>query len=93
MRALRFHYRKRSPPSQAAAITTAHATAWYGLNDLARIDKGDRVLIHSGTGGVGQAAIAIARDAGARSLPPPAAKNAGTVADHGHRARLRFAQH
>jgi polyketide synthase 5 len=50
---------------QAAAITTAHATAWYGLHDLARIDRGDRVLIHSATGGVGQAAIAIARNAGA----------------------------
>jgi acyl transferase domain-containing protein/acyl carrier protein len=50
---------------QAAAVTTAHATAWYGLHDLARIESGDRVLIHSGTGGVGQAAIAIARAAGA----------------------------
>src|SRR6516162_3345924 len=51
--------------AQAAAVTTAHATAWYGLNDLARIQAGDKVLIHSGTGGVGQAAIAIARAAGA----------------------------
>ncbi|MGO9224056.1 sulfolipid-1 biosynthesis phthioceranic/hydroxyphthioceranic acid synthase [Mycobacterium sp.] len=51
--------------AQAAAVTTAHATAWYGLNDLARIKAGDKVLIHSGTGGVGQAAIAIARTAGA----------------------------
>jgi polyketide synthase 5 len=51
--------------SQAAAVTTAHATAWYGLHDLARIDSGDKVLIHSATGGVGQAAIAIARAAGA----------------------------
>ena len=50
---------------QAAAVTTAHATAWYGLNDLARINAGDKVLIHSATGGVGQAAIAIARAAGA----------------------------
>jgi polyketide synthase 5 len=50
---------------QAAAVTTAHATAWYGLHDLARIKRGDRVLIHSATGGVGQAAIAIARVAGA----------------------------
>ncbi|MBV9321528.1 MAG: SDR family NAD(P)-dependent oxidoreductase, partial [Mycobacterium sp.] len=50
---------------QAASVTTAHATAWYGLHDLARITRGDRVLIHSATGGVGQAAIAIARDAGA----------------------------
>ena len=51
--------------TQAAAVTTAHATAWYGLHELARIRAGDKVLIHSGTGGVGQAAIAIARTAGA----------------------------
>jgi polyketide synthase 5 len=51
--------------AQAAATTTAHATAWYGLHDLARIRRGDKVLIHSATGGVGQAAIAIARAVGA----------------------------
>ncbi|OHW67265.1 polyketide synthase [Mycobacterium avium subsp. paratuberculosis] len=50
---------------QAAAVTTAHATAYYGLHELARIGAGDRVLIHSATGGVGQAAIAIARAVGA----------------------------
>ncbi|PEG33479.1 polyketide synthase [Mycolicibacterium agri] len=50
---------------QAAAITTAHATAYHGLHDLAKIAAGDKVLIHSATGGVGQAAIAIARAAGA----------------------------
>ncbi|QNI06776.1 type I polyketide synthase [Mycobacterium kubicae] len=49
--------------AQAAAVTTASATAWYGLVELARIRAGDKVLIHSGTGGVGQAAIAIARAA------------------------------
>ena len=51
---------------QAAAVTTAHGTAYYGLHELARIKAGDKVLIHSGTGGVGQAAIAIARAAGAQ---------------------------
>ena len=50
---------------QAAAVATAAATAWYGLQDLARIKAGEKVLIHSATGGVGQAAIAIARMAGA----------------------------
>ncbi|MHA7651300.1 sulfolipid-1 biosynthesis phthioceranic/hydroxyphthioceranic acid synthase [Mycobacterium sp. ML4] len=49
----------------AAAITTASVTAWYGLNHLARIQAGDKVLIHSATGGVGQAAIAVARALGA----------------------------
>ncbi|SPM37836.1 multifunctional mycocerosic acid synthase membrane-associated MAS, partial [Mycobacterium numidiamassiliense] len=50
---------------QAAAATTAYATAWYGLQDMARIKPGERVLIHSATGGVGRAAMAIARLAGA----------------------------
>jgi len=50
---------------QAAAVTTAHATAWYGLHDLAKIAADDKVLIHSAMGGVGQAAVAIARAAGA----------------------------
>ncbi|MCI4674265.1 sulfolipid-1 biosynthesis phthioceranic/hydroxyphthioceranic acid synthase [Candidatus Mycolicibacterium alkanivorans] len=50
---------------EAAAVSTAYATAWYSLHQLARIQPGDRVLIHSATGGVGQAAIAIARHAGA----------------------------
>ena len=49
----------------AAAVPSAHATAWYSLHDLARIGPGDKVLIHSATGGVGQAAVAIARAAGA----------------------------
>lgn len=50
---------------QAAAATTAYATAWYGLQEMARIKPGERVLIHSATGGVGRAAIAIARMVGA----------------------------
>ncbi|WP_278248617.1 sulfolipid-1 biosynthesis phthioceranic/hydroxyphthioceranic acid synthase [Mycobacterium decipiens] len=49
----------------AAAVTTAHATAYYGLHELANIKSRDKVLIHSATGGVGQAAIAVARAAGA----------------------------
>ena len=50
---------------QAVAVATATATAWYGLHDQAHIASGDRVLIHSATGGVGQAAIGVARAAGA----------------------------
>ncbi|MGV0812474.1 sulfolipid-1 biosynthesis phthioceranic/hydroxyphthioceranic acid synthase [Mycolicibacterium boenickei] len=51
--------------AEAAALTIATSTAYYGLNDMARIKAGDKVLIHSATGGVGQAAMAIARAAGA----------------------------
>lgn len=51
---------------QAVAAATATATAWYGLHEQARITAEDRVLIHSATGGVGQAAIAIAHAVGAQ---------------------------
>ena len=50
---------------QAASAATGYGTAWYGLCDLAGMTAEDKVLIHSGTGGVGQAAIAIARVVGA----------------------------
>lgn len=50
---------------QAAAVPTAHAVAYHALHERAHIAAGDRVLIHSASGGVGQAAIAIARAAGA----------------------------
>jgi NADPH:quinone reductase-like Zn-dependent oxidoreductase/acyl carrier protein len=50
---------------QGAAIPTAYLTAWITLVEIARIKRGDRVLIHSGAGGVGMAAIALAVRAGA----------------------------
>ena len=51
--------------AQAASIGSAFATAHYGLEHVARIRRGDRVLIHLGTGGVGLAAIQIAHARGA----------------------------
>ena len=48
-----------------AAIPTAYLTADITLNQIAGMTRGDRVLIHSGAGGVGMAAIALARRAGA----------------------------
>ena len=51
--------------AQAAAVASVYVTAYYALVDLARLRPGQRVLIHSAMGGVGQAAIALARRAGA----------------------------
>ena len=52
------------------------------------------MLIHSGTGGVGQAAIAIARNAGAEIFATAGSDDRReSVARHGYRARLRLAQH
>ncbi|KPA15487.1 polyketide synthase family protein [Candidatus Magnetomorum sp. HK-1] len=44
---------------EAATMPIVFLTAWYALVKLANIKKGDRVLIHSAAGGVGQAAIQI----------------------------------
>ena len=50
---------------QGAAIPIVFATAHYGLHDLAGLKAGERILIHAGAGGVGMAAIGIAREIGA----------------------------
>ncbi|MFD4628498.1 SDR family NAD(P)-dependent oxidoreductase [Streptomyces sp. NPDC058284] len=50
---------------RAAAAPAAFLTAWYGLVELAGLRPGERVLIHAGTGGVGMAAVRIARHLGA----------------------------
>ncbi|MDR7169760.1 epothilone polyketide synthase D [Nocardia kruczakiae] len=49
------------PLIDAAALPTAYTTACYALEHLARVRPGMRILIHSGTGGTGSAAIAVAR--------------------------------
>ncbi len=50
---------------EAATILAAFTTVQHGLHHLAGIAPGERVLIHSATGGVGMAAIQVCRAAGA----------------------------
>ncbi len=47
--------------AQAAGVPVAFLTALYGLADLAGVKTGESVLIHAGTGGVGMAAVQLAR--------------------------------
>ncbi|TNC07334.1 SDR family NAD(P)-dependent oxidoreductase [Methylobacterium terricola] len=55
--------------SEAAATTpVAFLTAFYGLVTLARLKAGEWVLVHGGAGGVGLAALQIARMRGARVI-------------------------
>nr|WP_304528657.1 type I polyketide synthase [Mycobacterium sp. E2327] len=51
--------------TQAASAPVAFLTAYTALVEIAGLSAGQRVLIHAGTGGVGQAAIQIARHLGA----------------------------
>ncbi len=50
---------------QAAAQPVAFATAIHALQRVARLQRGERVLIHAAAGGVGLAALAVARRIGA----------------------------
>nr|XP_020670313.1 fatty acid synthase isoform X1 [Pogona vitticeps]XP_020670321.1 fatty acid synthase isoform X2 [Pogona vitticeps] len=51
---------------EAASVPVVYATAYYSLVVRGGMKKGESVLIHSGSGGVGQAAIAIALSMGCR---------------------------
>ncbi|MEU9560376.1 SDR family NAD(P)-dependent oxidoreductase, partial [Streptomyces fumanus] len=50
---------------QGASVPVVFLTAWYGLVELGGLRPGERILIHAGAGGVGMAAIQIARHLGA----------------------------
>ncbi|WP_260867609.1 SDR family NAD(P)-dependent oxidoreductase [Streptomyces sp. SAJ15] len=50
---------------QAAAVPVVYLTAYYGLVDLAGLRAGERLLVHAAAGGVGMAAVKLARHFGA----------------------------
>ncbi|RSL81518.1 hypothetical protein CEP51_005809 [Fusarium floridanum] len=50
---------------EAATIPCTFGTAYYALRDVAHLQPGESVLIHSAAGGVGQAAIRVAQHIGA----------------------------
>ncbi|WP_370592635.1 type I polyketide synthase [Streptomyces sp. NBRC 109706] len=49
---------------EAAAIPVVYLTAYYGLVDLAGLRRGERLLVHAAAGGVGMAAVGLARHLG-----------------------------
>nr|WP_035304435.1 type I polyketide synthase [Actinokineospora inagensis] len=51
--------------AEAATVPMAFLTAYYGLVDLADLRAGERVLVHAAAGGVGMAAVQVARHLGA----------------------------
>ncbi len=66
---------------EAAALPAALLTAAFALHELGRIRPGERVLIHAAAGGVGLAAVHLARRAGAEVI--------ATAGSPEKRARLR----
>ncbi|RDH32115.1 hypothetical protein BDQ94DRAFT_160155 [Aspergillus welwitschiae] len=59
------HIPSRMSFAAAAGIPTNFITAWCSLAEVARIQPGESVLIHSGAGGTGQAPIQLAVHYGA----------------------------
>ncbi len=51
--------------AQAAALPVVYLTALLGLDRLAKLESGERILIHSAAGGLGLAAVHLARARGA----------------------------
>jgi NADPH:quinone reductase len=68
---------------EAAGLVISGATAYEGLVDRAKLQAGETVLITAASGGVGTAAVQIARDLGARVVAVASARNHGYVRDLG----------
>ncbi|CAG7931685.1 unnamed protein product [Penicillium olsonii] len=49
----------------AAAIPITHVTAYHSLHNIARLRKGENILIHAAAGGLGQALVEMSQLAGA----------------------------
>ena len=60
---------------EAAAAALAALTAWQALTNHGSIHKGDRVLIHAASGGVGHYAVQIAKHFGAYVIGTSSSQN------------------
>jgi NADPH2:quinone reductase len=77
------HKPKNLSMRQAASLPLSIITAWEGLVDRARVHEGQSVLIHAGTGGVGNIAVQLARAYGARVFATVSASKKNIVEDLG----------
>jgi NADPH:quinone reductase-like Zn-dependent oxidoreductase len=64
---------------EAASLPLVGLTAWQVLIERANLKKGQKVLIHAGSGGVGAIAIQLAKHLGAFVATTTSATNAGWV--------------
>ena len=69
--------------AKAASVPLAGLTAWQALVIKGKLQKGEKVLIHAGSGGVGTLAIQIARHLGAHVITTVSEQNMDLVKDLG----------
>jgi NADPH:quinone reductase-like Zn-dependent oxidoreductase len=60
---------------EAAAVPMGALTAWQALVDVAKLQAGQTILIHGGSGGVGSFAVQIAKACGARVIATASTAN------------------
>ena len=63
----------------AASLPLVSLTAWQALVEIAKVQSGQKVLIHAGSGGVGSIAIQLAKHLGATVATTTSGKNAQWV--------------
>lgn len=68
---------------RAGALPEVFVTAWEALGHLGRIAAGETVLIHAAAGGVGSAAVQLARAVGARVFATADGSKRGAVLGFG----------
>ena len=69
------------PDEQAAAILVTYQTAYVALLRRAALQEGEWLLVHAGAGGVGTAAIQLARAVGARVIATAGTSEKRTVCE------------
>ncbi|WP_268223395.1 NADP-dependent oxidoreductase [Sinomicrobium oceani] len=75
---------------EAAATTLVALTAWQALVTNANVRKGQKVLIHAASGGVGHMAVQIAKYSGATVVGTSSAKNRDFVLGLGADAHIDY---
>jgi NADPH:quinone reductase-like Zn-dependent oxidoreductase len=65
--------------AEAAAVPIGALTAWQGLNDHAKLQAWERILVHGGAGAVGTFCIQLARHRGAKVIATASTRNVGFV--------------
>lgn len=67
----------------AASLPLVSLTAWQALVEIAKVQAGQKVLIHAGSGGVGSIAIQLAKHLGATVATTTSGKNTRWVKELG----------
>ncbi len=81
---------KNISDEEASATTLAALTAWQPLVYEGKIKKGDKVLIHAASGGVGHFAVQIAKHFGAEVIATSSGKNRDFVRSLGADQHINY---